>query len=147
MIIGDPAYPLLSWLMKGYRDSGNLSPEEKLFNHMLSKARMVIENTFGRLKGRWRCLLKRNDDDTDFITIIITACCILHNMCEIHKQEFKKKWLQKKKKQAEEEVVDGGQGDEGIARNIREALTTYFVNHFPNELQRFLWDLVGKWPY
>ena len=138
MIIGDPAYPLLNWLMKGFRDNGNLPPEHKLFNHILSSARMVIENTYGRLKGRWRCLLKRNDSDTEFMITVITACCVLHNMCEVHKQVFNPEWLdgidQRRQQQDEMNV---GQVNNVDARQVREALVQHFVNMFPEELQRF----------
>ena len=83
-IIGDPAYPLLSWVIKPFSDNGRLSTDEVNFNYRLSRARVIVENTFGRLKGRWRCLLKRNDMHVENVINVIAACLILHNMCEIH---------------------------------------------------------------
>ena len=55
---------------------------------------MVVENAFGCLKGRWRCLLKRNDAATEDIPTIITTCCVLHNICDVHKEHFDGMWLQ-----------------------------------------------------
>ncbi|MBN3297115.1 HARB1 nuclease, partial [Amia calva] len=60
-IIGDQAYPLQPWLLKPYSDAGRLTDIQKTFNYRLSWALSVVENGFGHLKGRWRCLLKRND--------------------------------------------------------------------------------------
>ena len=44
---------------------------------------MVVENTFERLKGRWRCLLKRNDSHVSNVLSIVSACVVLHNICEM----------------------------------------------------------------
>lgn len=52
LILGDPAYPLLPWLTKPCAETGALTPQEWHFNYCQSRARMVIENSFGRLKGR-----------------------------------------------------------------------------------------------
>ena len=53
-----------------------------------------MENAFGRLKGRWRCLLKRNDTFIEDMPTVISACCVLHNICEVHRDHFNREWLQ-----------------------------------------------------
>ena len=44
----------------------------------------MVENAFGRLKARWRHLIKQNDMAVKNVPKVVTACCILHNICEIH---------------------------------------------------------------
>ena len=57
-ILGDSAYALSDWLMKPYTDRGNLTPEEGSLNVKHSTTRVVVENAFGRLKGRFRSIDK-----------------------------------------------------------------------------------------
>ena len=94
LVLGDPAYPLLSWLMKAFPDNGSLSREQRTFNYQLSKARVVVEHAYGRLKGRWRCLLKRNNVLISDLPELVAACCVLHNICETHCESFDENWMQ-----------------------------------------------------
>ena len=58
-ILGDPAYPLLTWLTKLYPEYLGMPRKYRRFIYQLSRARVVVEHASGRLKGRWRCLMKR----------------------------------------------------------------------------------------
>lgn len=87
-LIGDPAYPMQNWLMKPFSDTGRLNPEQHTYNYRLSSAQSVVEMAFGRLKGRWRCLLKRNDCKLDLSKKMALTCCVLHNICEEHGDDF-----------------------------------------------------------
>lgn len=65
----------------------------KVFNYRLSHARILVEHTYGRLKGRWQCLLKRLDVSVRDVPELVAACCVLHNMCEVHGDTFNEEWL------------------------------------------------------
>jgi len=55
-IIGDGAYPLTEGLMIPFKDNGRLTREQKIFNKKLSSSRILIEQAFGKLIGRFRKL-------------------------------------------------------------------------------------------
>ena len=73
-IIGNFAYPLETWLMKPFSQNAAVTPQIKRYNYRISRARIVVECAYGRLKARWRHLLKRNDMHVSNIPVIIAAC-------------------------------------------------------------------------
>ena len=81
LLVGDSAYPLSVWLMKPFKQTPTLTESQLRFNRALSQARVVIEQAFGILKGRWRCLYKPLEEKTSRVPTTIMACCVLHNIC------------------------------------------------------------------
>lgn len=130
-LLGDPAYPLLSWLQKGYKRVA--TPEEKSYNSYRSLGRVVAENAFGRLKARLRCLLKRLDVNYKFVPMIVKACTILHNIVKTRKDVFLNQWL-KDVKEADvifpQAVINARELDDLDAVVIRDTLKTYMLQ-FP----------------
>lgn len=91
---------------------------------------LVVECAFGRLMGRWRSLLKRNDIRFDKMCNALTACCILHNICEIHQYEFDEEWLE----EVEESSGLSSSGSSLLpssseAATVHNALADYFLTH------------------
>jgi len=72
-MIGDLAYPLKSWLMKPFAHNTDLTCPQRNYNYRVCRAWISVEITFGRLKGRWHRLMKRNDMSLDNIPHVITT--------------------------------------------------------------------------
>ena len=56
--IGDDVFPKYAWLLKGYSEDTR-DPKQRYFNTKLCSARVVTENAYGMLKGRFRILYKK----------------------------------------------------------------------------------------
>ena len=126
-LIGDSAHLLQTWLMK---HNGISTQEQKTFNYRLSTAQIVVENAYGRLKARWCRLMKRSDMHVRHIPTVVTAACVLHNMCEVHGNKFNDSWLQ-------DMIRSGGNSFDPLTstcrdgtserpKQIRDALVHYF---------------------
>ena len=94
LTLGDPAYPLLDWLIKAYPENQNTPNWQQNFNYRLSRARMTAEHTLGRWKGRLRRVVKHIDMAVRSTCYLVAASCILHNICELRKDNFLEEWLE-----------------------------------------------------
>ena len=73
-------------------NSGSLTSEQLSINACLSGARVVVEHTYGRLKGRW-CLHNEMNINVADVLELVGACCTLHNICQAHGEAFDDTWL------------------------------------------------------
>ena len=71
-----------------YKDTGHLLNAQKNYNRKLSQIRVIIEQAFGMLKGRFRRLKHIVVRDVENIVNIVVACCVLHNICILNKDEL-----------------------------------------------------------
>ena len=124
VLLGDAAYPL--WLLKPYTNRANLTAAQRVFNYRHSRARMTIESIFGRLKGRWRCLQKRLDVSVDFDSTVVTACSIMHNLCEKRHERYMDEEGEEEHEERDDRDGDGEEAQPS-AIILRNDLTTYFA--------------------
>lgn len=78
-LVGDDAFPLRPYLMKPF-SLRYLAREERIFNYRCSRARRVVENAFGILANRFRCLLTTMGTTPRNTVTITMGCLVLHNI-------------------------------------------------------------------
>jgi hypothetical protein len=94
MILGDAAFPSKPWLMTPYKymDRLNVTSTEYdqkfIYNFRHSSGRMVIEQAFGLLKGKWAILSNnRYHRHMDEFQVTLNACILLHNFLLTHQSK------------------------------------------------------------
>ena len=78
-IVGDDAFALTTYLQKPF-SKRRLTKEERIFNYRLSRARRIVENAFGILVNRFRCMLTTLRLKPKTCEVVVLACCCLHNI-------------------------------------------------------------------
>ena len=127
----DPAYSLLQILTKKYSRGGR-NETEKCFSYKLFSARIPIENSFGRLKARFRSLPCAMDVKLNTLTQVIYSCFALHNYCKNKKENLPDQNLmsalsfQKRTQSATISLSYGERVNENKAISMRNTLTLYF---------------------
>lgn len=80
VFVADEAFPLSTYMMRPFpRKNINLSNDERVFNYRLSRARRIIENTFGIMGVRWQILNSCISCSPKNAELIIKALVCLHN--------------------------------------------------------------------
>eukprot|EP00057_Strongylocentrotus_purpuratus_P014074 XP_011668548.1 PREDICTED: putative nuclease HARBI1 [Strongylocentrotus purpuratus] len=85
-IAADDAFALRTWLMKPF-SKRNMDNSERIFNYRLSRGRRIVENAFGILAHRFRCLLTTMQQDPNTVTSIVLSCICLHNLLRLRKRK------------------------------------------------------------
>ena len=80
LILGDGAFAMRTWIIKLYGDA-ILDEQKRCLNYRLSRARIVTEGAFGKLKRRWRVLSKKCESNSETLKRYGLASIVLHNIC------------------------------------------------------------------
>ncbi|KAG6740542.1 protein ALP1-like [Populus alba x Populus x berolinensis] len=87
-IVGNSGHPLMDWVLVPYTHQ-NLTWTQHAFNEKIGEIQRVSKEAFARLKGRWSCLQKRTEVKLQDLPVVLGACCVLHNICEMRNEEMR----------------------------------------------------------
>lgn len=117
--VADEAFPIGKHVMRPY--SGRyLGDRKNIFNYRLSRARRIIENTFGILARKWGIYKTPIAANPDNINKYVMATVCLHNYvrCEEgNNVEFENN----------DNIIDNNENGVAYAVHVRESLTDYFL--------------------
>lgn len=124
MIVGDEAFALSQNVLRPY-PRRNLTMKQRVFNYRLTRARRMVECTFGILANKWRILHRSLDVRVEFADLIIKTCCILHNFVR------KKDGVQMEDEFYEcllQSCPPAGIRPNRVGLNIRDYMANYFTS-------------------
>lgn len=81
-LVGREAFALKKWMLRPY-SGRDLSNGQKILNYCLSRAHMVIENTFGIPVARWQIFHHSIEASVETGECMIKAAVCLHNYIKL----------------------------------------------------------------
>ncbi|GJU04928.1 antagonist of like heterochromatin protein 1-like protein [Tanacetum coccineum] len=127
-VVGNANYPLLDWLLVPYTHQ-NHTWSQHSFNEKISDVQQIAKDAFMRLKGRWACLQKRTEVKLQDLPVVLGACCVLHNICEMNNETMDESL---NFDLFDDEVTVGGENSRGKSVNavqVRDSLAHNLLHH------------------
>ena len=84
-VVGTIGYPLMDWVLVPYTRQ-NIPWAQHTFNEKIGEIQKIATGAFWRLKARWGCLQKRTEVKVQELPVVLGACCVLHNICEMRNE-------------------------------------------------------------
>lgn len=147
VLIGDEAFALNTYMMRPYPRSGSLNRTQKIFNYRLSRARRIVETSFGILAARRRFFRKPIIACVPTILKIIQASVCLHNYIMQEEESVPTRFRRYGSLTSEEEHLDAHAltdvtraGSNTYTHNAaltRDTFARYFETVDPLEYQNF----------
>ena len=148
-MIGDDAFPLRPWMVKPFSHR-YLTHDERIFNYRCSRARRVVENGFGILANRFRCLLSTLPTTPPTTVKIVVACLCLHNLMRERYPHLQDADLDRDGDDGQ--VIPGAWRDAGVMREVEDVgraprenregkqLRTYLKHYYCSEVGSVPWQ-------
>lgn len=130
VIVADDAFALKPYLIKPF-NFRNQNLHERVFNYRLSRARRMIESTFGLMASRFRLLRTVIDISENNVKICVLAICALHNYLMTNNSQ---EYLDSYRSNGQIETLDDGVNfvstdtEENNAKTVRDIFKNYFVS-------------------
>ncbi|KAK7354627.1 hypothetical protein VNO80_20092 [Phaseolus coccineus] len=90
-IVGNSGHPLMDWVLVPYTHP-NLTWTQHAFNEKIEEIQGTAKQAFAKLKARWGCLQKRTEVKLQDLPVVLGACCVLHNICEMRNEQMDSEW-------------------------------------------------------
>lgn len=124
-IVGNSGHPLMDGVLVPYTHQ-NLTWTQHAFNEKVADIQMVAKEAFARLKGRWACLQKRTEVKLQDLPVLLGACCVLHNICEMRSEKMDPEW---KFDLFDDEMVAEKSVRSNVAAQARDQIAHYLLHH------------------
>lgn len=80
-ILGDLTYPLREYLLTPFKESDDMTSQQRIFNEKQFNTKIITENAFSLLRKRFRQLTQLDCFTVMQMSKIVLGCCVLHNLC------------------------------------------------------------------
>ena len=121
--------------------------KERMFNYRLSCALRVVENSFGILAYRWRCMSGTMQQEPHRAKIIVMAAMCLHKLMRLRYSGLQNRDLDREDDPGNNipgawrnDRVLGRVGKENVANREGKRLREYLKHYYNSDVGRLSWQ-------